>query len=157
MTAPTTIELLADHTESLPTLADWYTRAWPPYYGADGPGDAHADLASRCNRDSIPVGFVALQKHELCGVAALDSDAATNLAPSVVGLLVADKFRGQGVAGKLLRSAIRHAGRLGFQRVFVSTNLLGDHLERNGWHLFGEAQFLNEEQGRVYVFDLADR
>ena len=34
------IELLADNTEILPSLVDWYEREWSPYYGVDGPGDA---------------------------------------------------------------------------------------------------------------------
>ena len=38
------IALLADHIEVIHTLANWYRNEWQPYYGADGPGDALADL-----------------------------------------------------------------------------------------------------------------
>lgn len=148
------IELLADNTEILPTLVDWYEREWGPYYGAGGPGNAKSDLSSRCNRDAIPIGFVAKENNELLGVAALDLDAATSLTPSVVGLLVAEEFRGRGVASKLLKSATRLAEGLGYDQVYISTATLGDHLLRNGWRWIGDLRFLNDEQGAIYVFDL---
>jgi GNAT superfamily N-acetyltransferase len=149
------IELLADNTEILPSLVDWYEREWSPYYGADGPGNAQVDLASRCNRNAIPVGFVAKENDQLLGAAALDLDPSTNLTPSVVGLLVADEFRGRGVASRLLKSAALFAEGLGYDHVYISTTVLGDHLLRNGWRRIGDAQFLNDEHGSIYVFDIA--
>ncbi len=149
-----TIELLADNTEILHILVDWYEREWSRYYGVDGPGNAQIDLASRCNRDAIPIGYVAKENNLLLGVAALDLDAATSLTPSVVGLLVADEFRRQGVASRLLKSATRLAEGLGYKHVYISTTVLGDHLVRNGWRWIGDTQFLNDEHGSIYVFDL---
>ncbi len=148
------IALLADHTEVLSTLADWYRREWEPYYGVDGPGDARADLDRRCNENGIPIGLVAMDGNQVQGVAALDLDVATNLTPSVVGLLVAGEYRNQGVATKLLESATSLAERLGYPRVYISTTVLDDHLLRKGWRLLGEVSFLNNEQGSTYVCDL---
>ena len=150
------IALLADHTKVIPILADWYVREWEPYYGANGPGDARTDLESRCNKNAIPIGLVALNDDEVQGVVALDLDVATSLTPSVVGLLVAGKYRGQRVATRLLESAKRLARRLGYTRVYISTTVLGEHLLRNGWRLHGDARFLNDEQGSIYVCDLPD-
>lgn len=152
-----TISLLADHVEFVPTLADWFVREWEPYYGAEGPGDAFADLKSRCNRDAIPIALVACQDRALQGVVSIDVDAATNLAPSIVGLLVASEYRRQGIAAALLESATGLARRLGYRRVYLSTSVLGDHLRRSGWELYGEARFLNDERGSIYVIDLQDQ
>ena len=148
------IELLADNTGFLPTLVDWYEREWRPYYGTDGPGDAQSDLASRCNRDAMPIGFVAKENNQLLGAAALDVDPSTGLTPSVVGLLVGDDFRRRGVASSLLEWATILAARLGYDHVYISTTVLGDHLIRNAWRRIGDTQFLNDERGSVYVFDL---
>jgi GNAT superfamily N-acetyltransferase len=149
-----TIELLADNTELLPALVKWYECEWGPYYGADGPGNAQLDLASRCNRDVIPVGFVAKRDKHLLGVAGLDRDATTNLAPSIVGLLVADEFRRRGVASSLLQAATSFAEGLGYKHVYISTTVLGDHLLRNGWRRIGDARFLNDENGSIYSFEV---
>lgn len=148
------ISMLADHPEFLPTLAGWYAREWPPYYGKGGPGNARVDLESRCNRDSIPVGLIALRRTELLGVVALDRDPATNLIPSVVGLLVADEYRGQGIAAALLESVTVLAKQLGYSRTYISTNVLGDYLEKNSWRLFGATRFINDERGSIYALDL---
>ena len=117
------IELLNDHSESIPMLADWYVSEWEPYYGVHGPGDAQSDLESRSNRDEIPIGFVAIEGDEICGIAALDLDEATDLTPSVVGLLVEPSRRGRGVATALLESAEFHAKRLGCSRLYISNDV----------------------------------
>ena len=147
------ITLLGDHIDVLPTLADWYREEWAPYYGVDGPGDALADLESRCNKDALPVGLVAIEHNQVQGVAALDLDPATNLTPSVVGLLVGVKYRGQGVAARLLESATNLADRLGHDRLYISTTILGDHLQKKGWRYVGPVSFLNGKQGSIYSYD----
>lgn len=137
-------------------LADWYRLEWERYYGEHGPGDAEADLESRCNRDVLPVGLVAMEGDRVFGTAALDLDAATNLSPSVVGLLVNRDQRRRGVATTLLQSAERLAGELGYDRVYVSTTILGELLTRLGWQRSGEVEFINDERGSIYVRELQD-
>ncbi len=148
------IELISDHLEVIPTLTDWYQSEWEPYYGKDGPGDARADLESRCNRDELPIGLVAIENNQVLGTAALDLDVTTDLTPSVVGLLVAPAYRHQGIATALLNAAEELARQLGYRRIFVSTTILGDLLNQLGWEAMGAVQFLNAEQGSVYVCDL---
>lgn len=150
------IALLADHIKVLPTLADWYRDEWEPYYGVGGPGDAMSDLESRCNRNELPIGLVAVEGDHVRGVAALDIDRATSLTPSIVGLLVAPGYRGQGIATQLLESARILAGRLGHSRVYISTSILGDHLMRNGWRNCAPVRFLNNEQGSIFSYDLSE-
>ncbi len=148
------VELLDDHSESIPMLADWYVSEWAPYYGIDGPGDARTDLVSRTNRDEIPIGFVAIEGDEIIGAAALDFDVATERTPSVVGLLVEPSRRGRGVATALLKSAELHAKRLGCSRLYVSTTVLDRLLVRMGWYPLEEIEFLDSEKGLIYARDL---
>ena len=149
------IALLADHTDVIPTLADWYRAEWEPYYGVDGPGDAVIDLESRCNRNALPIGLLAMEGDRVQGVAALDLDVATNLIPSIVGLLVAVEYRGQGVATQLLESAKNVAERLGYGRLYISTTILGEYLLRNGWRVSGSVRFLRDEEGLIYSCSLS--
>ena len=148
------IELLANQNDLIPMLSEWYLLEWEPYYGGRGPGDARADLESRCNLDEIPIGLVAMEGSEVQGTVALDLDPATNLTPSVVGLLVRRDRRGRGVATALLESAEGFARRLGYNRLYISTTVLGDLLVRRGWQPFAEVEFLNHAQGSIYAREL---
>lgn len=148
------IEMLSDHKDAIPLLTQWYQREWEPYYGEHGPGDARADLEARCNRNELPIAMVAIEDDRVLGTAALDLDATTNRTPSVVGLLVAQAYRRRGVATALLEAAEDLAQSLGYRRLYVSTVVLGDLLTHLGWEAMGTVQFLNAEQGSVYVREL---
>ena len=148
------IELLTDHTDAIATLADWYLSEWKPYYGAGGPGNARKDLVSRCNRGEIPIGLVAMEGEQVCGTIALDLDVTTNLDPSIVGLLVGHEYRRRGIATALLKSAEKLARDLDYDRLYVSTSILGGLLERMGWRTMGDVEFLNAECGLIYMCDL---
>lgn len=148
------IELLANHTEVIATLSGWYELEWAPYYGIDGPGDARSDLESRCNHARMPIGLVALEGDKVVGTVGLDLDVATNLTPSVVGLLVGRKHRGRGVASALLESVEGLARQLGHSRIYTSTTVLGDLLLRMRWYPFGEVEFLSDEHGSIYARDI---
>lgn len=144
------IDYLRDHRPEIPKLAAWYISEWPPYYAAAGPGDAHADLMSRCNRNTLPVGLVAVEQHKVLATAALGLDVSTNLEPSIIGLLVGPQFRRQGLAAALIAACEDLAQKLGHRQIYVSTSVLGQTLQRHGWHPAGDVKFLNAEHGSIY-------
>lgn len=148
------VELLADHADCIDVLADWFEREWEPYYGKQGPGDARADLAARCNRDRLPIGLVAMHDDRVVGTAALGRDATSGLSPSVVGLLVAPDYRRRGVASTLLLGAERLARQLGHDEIYMGTSVLQALLHRNGWRESGDVEFLNHERGKVFMRNL---
>jgi len=148
------VELLADHADCIDVLADWFEREWEPYYGKQGPGDARAELASRCNRDRLPIGLVAMHDDRVVGTAALDRDATSGLSPSVVGLLVAPDYRRSGVASTLLLGAECLARQLGHDEIYMGTSVLQALLHRNGWQESGDVEFLNHERGKVFMRNL---
>lgn len=150
------IQLFADHTDAIAKLADWYLSEWEPYYGEDGPGDAREDLVSRCNHKELPIGLVAMEGKHVCGTIALDLDVSTNLAPSVVGLLVGSDYRRRGIARALLKSAKILARDLDYNRLFVSTPVLSCLLECIGWRKMGDVEFLNAERGSIYMCELKE-
>ena len=123
------VALLADHIGAIDMLAAWYEQEWGPYYGDHGPGDAAADLASRCNRDRLPA--------------------------AVVGLLVVPEYRRKGFAGALLDAAGQFANELGYDELFMSTSILGEFLKHEGWLEKDDVEFMNSERGKVYVRSLS--
>jgi GNAT superfamily N-acetyltransferase len=148
------VALLADHAGFIDCLVRWYEQEWQPYYGERGPGDARADLQSRCNRGRLPIGFVAIQDDRILGTAALDHDATTGRTPSVVGLLVGPDHRRRGVANEMIGFAERLARDLGYDELFMSTGILGELVRRRGWQELGDVQFLHDERGKVYMCPL---
>ena len=85
------IEPLADHPEAIPILKEWFESEWGSYYGPSGQGDAQRDLLAYANLGALPFGAVALDEHELCGVAALRAESIathTHLTPWAVAGLV---------------------------------------------------------------------
>ena len=148
------IERLSDHPEVIPQLADWYLSEWDAYYGAAGPGDARADLQSRCNSRVLPVGLVAFKGGQAVATAAIGLDAATGLTPSIIGLLVEPGHRRRAIATALVDACEDVARELGHKRLHVSTNVIGPLLERTGWQKMGKVTFRNDERGSVYRRDL---
>ncbi len=148
------IEQLSDHPNVISELANWYVAEWGPYYGETGPGDARADLEARRSREALPLGIVAMEDGRVLATAALGLDVSTNLTPSIIGLLVGQNYRGRGIGTALLETCVDIARKLGHQRLYISTSVLGGLLDRIGWQEMGEVSFLNDEHGSVYVREL---
>ena len=145
-----TVEPLVNHKDAIPTLVKWYESEWKPYYGINGPGDAQTDLISRC-KDTIPMGLIAIENGDVLGTAAIDKDVATNLTPSIVGLLVAPEYRRRGIATSLISAAEKWASQLKYRKLYVSTTVLGNMLQNLGWTQIDEVEFINAEYGSVYM------
>ncbi len=148
------IEHLSDHPDAISELSEWYLSEWEPYYGQTGPGDARADLEARRSREALPVGLVAMEGRQVLGTAALGLDVTTNLTPSIIGLLVGPDYRGRGIGTALIERCVDVARELRYRRLYASAALPGRLWGSTGWEEIGEARFLNNEFGSVYVRDL---
>lgn len=144
------IDYLSDRTDVLPILIDWFLDAWAPYYGASGPGDARRDLEARSARDRLPVGLVAMEGPRVLGTAAVGLDPATDLSPSIIGLLVGPAYRRRGVGTALIEACQTEALRLGFDEIYVSTSTLAGHFEDRGWRSCGPVGFQDATSGTIY-------
>ena len=108
---------LADTPEAIPVLAAMFVAEWEPYYGANGPGDARADLKECLNRTALPIAFVACASDgTVIGTAALKNESVSShahLGPWLAALVVAPEHRGQGVASALAEKIEQTARDLG--------------------------------------------
>lgn len=152
------ISHLANHPEVLPELRQWFELEWPDYYGANGPGNAEADLSAFAGTDKLPVGVVAFHKGELCGVAALKAESIAShrhLSPWAAAGLVKPSRRGEGIGARLLQALEQEARRLGFNSVYCGTATSESLLQRNGWELVEQIEHEGECLG-VYQKQLMD-
>jgi GNAT superfamily N-acetyltransferase len=110
------IEHLADYPEAIPILKEWFESEWGSYYGPTGPGDAQRDLLADAHRGALPLGIVALDEHELCGVAALRAESIVthaHLRPWAAAGLVKPCLRRRGIGTALIRALEETARSLG--------------------------------------------
>ena len=46
---------------------------------------------------------------------------------------------------------------LGYDELFISTSILHGMLRRQGWQEYGDVEFLDNEQGKIFVRNLKTR
>jgi GNAT superfamily N-acetyltransferase len=135
MRGTVSIELLVDHPEVLQELEAWFVREWEPYYGAEGPGDAHADLLECCQRDQMPLAIVAFDAAVVCGTAALRPISVStheHFTPWLAAMLVHPDYRGRGVGERLVEAVEGLAREIGFRELYVGTSLPPSGERRGG-------------------------
>ena len=139
------IEPLASHPEVLSELQAWFEEEWPSYYGAGGPGNAHADLRAYSNSVGLPFGVVAFVDGSLCGSAVLKADSIATLAhlsPWAAAGLVRRDLRGRGIGQQLVSALEERAKVMGFDQIYCATGTAGRLLQRSGWRL--SERFIHE-------------
>lgn len=151
---PIDVRYLAERPELLSTLVAWFEAEWEPYYGAAGPGNAGADLTESMNRTELPMCLVALdQGGTLAGTISLRRASISHpeLGPWAAAFLVAPGMRGRGVGTRLVAALEEEALRLGFEKLYISTDAANGIVERRGWKSIDTAQSL---RGLTTVYEL---
>ena len=98
------VEPLALHLEALPELCRLFEAEWPSWYGPGGPGSATDDLVASSAAAGLPIGVVAVQRGEVCGVAVLKAESIPShrhLSPWAAAGLVKTSLRGRGIGSVL--------------------------------------------------------
>ncbi len=145
-----TVELLCEHTEVLPTLAQWFEDEWPSWYGDGGHGNAAADLRHYASAEGLPRGLVAFEEEQVCGVAVLKSDSIAShahLSPWAAAALVERSKRGRGIGARLITALECEACALGYDRIFCGTSTARSLLQRCGWELLEDISHEGEALG----------
>ena len=147
---------LADVPDAISTLSKWFLQAWEPYYGVNGPGEAESDLRESLNRDRLPMCLLATDRSgALAGTISLKAESISHseLTPWGAAFVVEPTWRRQGV-GTILVGFLEHeARRLGYRRLYMSTDAANAIVEGRGWHSFDTAESLRGTI-TVYAIDL---
>jgi GNAT superfamily N-acetyltransferase len=152
------IDLLADHPETIPTLAHWFRAQWPVYYGERNLTDIAQDFHLEANRDVIPVRLVAFNDRNLTGTICLREQATHKTPhhrPGLGGLYVAQAYRGRGIGAELVRAGSDAAQAMGYATVYTATDAARSIFERLGW-VSVETIWHGDERLVLYRRDLAE-
>jgi GNAT superfamily N-acetyltransferase len=146
------IDYLADHPAAVPLLRQWFETEWTAYYGPSGPGDAEQDVLAYSSRDTLPIGLVAFDDNQLCGIAVLRADSIrthSHLGPWVAAGFVLEPFRGRGIGARLIRALEDVARARGYSTIYAATSTATRLFERSGWELL-ETVRDNDEELSIY-------
>jgi GNAT superfamily N-acetyltransferase len=135
---------LADYPEAIPVIRRWFEMEWAAYYGPDGPGDAEQDLLAYASRGTLPVGLIAFDDEQLCGIAVLKSHSMsthTHVGPWAAAGLVLPPFRGRGIGSSLVHALEEVARSFGYATMYCGTATASGLLERNGWQFMERVRY----------------
>jgi predicted N-acetyltransferase YhbS len=138
-----TISTLAEFPGAISELARWCFEEWNSFDGRPVATVA-AQLAGNCNRDGLPITFVAHRGGALAGTVSLDcSDLPgwDHLTPWLASLYVAAPYRGAGLGAALVRHAQHFATARGIRRLYLWTPGATRLYERCGWRSFAAATY----------------
>jgi GNAT superfamily N-acetyltransferase len=149
------IELLADHPLLVPVVSGWHFDEWSDRYPGTTRAAWTAELAGRCERDRIPMTFVALVDAEAVGSASLvvgDMDTRPDLSPWLAAVYVLPAFRHRGIATALVSHALVQARRFGVRQLYLWTDSAASLYSRLSWRLLAEEPY----QGKTVLVMVRD-
>jgi len=147
-----TIDFLADHLDTIPTLAKWFRAQWPDYYANWSQAEMEQDFLEDVSRNSLPSRLVAFESNELAGTIILRAQGTEPLSeyqPELGGLYVVESHRGHGIATELVRAGMQLAHAQGYEIVFASTVAAARILERLGWEF---VKTVIQQDGQVALY-----
>jgi GNAT superfamily N-acetyltransferase len=150
-------ELLADHPLLVPVISGWHFDEWSARYPGTTRAGWTAELAGRCERDRIPITFVALVGSEAVGSASLvvcDMETRPDLSPWLAAVYVLPAFRRRGIATALMTHALARARRFGVRQLYLWTDSAASLYSRLGWHPLAEEPYKGKPV-LVMVHDLS--
>ncbi|OGO33440.1 MAG: hypothetical protein A2Z16_01015 [Chloroflexi bacterium RBG_16_54_18] len=153
-----TIAYLADHLNTVPTLARWFRAQWPAYYAHQSQADVEHGFQSEAARDGFPLRLIAFESNELAGTIVLREKAIGSLPefqPGLGGLFVAVSHRSHGIATELIRAGMYTARNQGFEIIYATTAEASGILERLGWSQI-KAFIHQDEQLALYQCNLKE-
>ena len=131
-----TIEFLADHLDTIPTLVKWFREQWPDYFADWSQAEMEQDFLEDASRDRLPIRLIAIEPNEIVGTIVLRENNPAippEFQPELGGLFVPASHRGQGIGTELVRAGMKLALDQGYEAVFATTVSAAGILESLGW------------------------
>lgn len=138
------IAYLADHTEVIPILAQWFYKEWAYLHPGKTLADVEQLIGERINTNKIPLALVAFDNRELLGTVCLkvhDMDTRLDLSPWLAGLYVSAPWRRQGIGATLVSAIEKEARELGVERLYLHTPESETFYSKLGWQVKERPQY----------------
>ena len=130
-------EYLAENTEVIPTLANWYFSEWGHIEKGNTLENVTEKLHGYLQIDAIPLIILAIDEGEILGAAQLkyrEMEIYPEREHWLGGVYVSEKHRGNNIAKKIIVRVISDAKKLGVKTLYLQTeNKSGGLYRRLGW------------------------
>jgi len=146
-----TIGFLAEHLDTIPTLAKWFRDQWSDYYADMSQEEMEQDFLEDASRDRLPSRLVAFESNELVGTIILrkQTEADPEFQPELGGLYVVESHRGHGIGTELIRAGMKLARDQGYRTIYATTVAAAGILERLGWEFI---KTVTHEDGQTELY-----
>jgi len=131
-----TIDFLADHLDTIPTLAKWFRVQWSDYFADWSQEQMEKDFLEDTSHTSLPCRLVAFESGKLVGTVILrdsNTEMLPEFQPELGGLFVVESHRGHGVGTALVQGCMKLAIEQGYKTIYATTVNAAGILERAGW------------------------
>lgn len=140
---------LREAPELILTAAEWFHSKWGV------PTDAYLEcMEAYLNKDTEYGWYLCLNNNQIiAGLGVIENDFhdRKDLSPNVCAVFTDEKFRCQGIAGKLLNMAVEDLRNKGISPVYLVTDHTGFY-ERYGWEFLCMVQGDGEpDMTRMYI------
>ena len=144
------IELITNQNSLVNPGTHYFWTCW----GNESNFDFYKDCIenSLLDETQLPKFYVLLDEENIVGSYALlvnDLISRQDILPWFACLFVNDSYRNQGWAGKLLTHALQEAYQLGFDSLYLSTDLAGFY-ERKGWQFYAFGYGIMGNRIKIY-------
>jgi GNAT superfamily N-acetyltransferase len=143
-----TIDFLANHLDTIPTLTKWFRDQWSDYFADWSDEDMMKDFLEDISRNNLPSRLVAFEANELVGTIVLresETEVFSKYQPELGGLYVMESYRGHGIGTELVRAGMKLAQSQGYSAVSATTVKAAGILESLGWKFIKTVQYPDGE------------
>lgn len=142
---------ISDRPDLLSAAVDYFWRHW----GNPGNHVFYADCMQYALQaeNRLPNFYIVLEENNIiAGYALYPSDIVSRfeLTPWLGWLHVNEDHRGMGISSKLLNHGLQEAKRMGYDKLYLSSDL-EDFYEKRGWSFFSKAYQIRGKETKIYV------
>lgn len=139
------IESLGRHAHLVEMIARWH---WNEWRGEGDPLQPWIEAHAKEGRlEGIPQAWIAFDDGEPIGSVSLiehNMDTRLDLTPWLASLFVLPKHRERGVGSSLTAYCVEQARDLGFETLYLYTEVAQDFYAKRGWSLVSEEAYEGE-------------
>ncbi|RXZ78816.1 N-acetyltransferase [Paenibacillaceae bacterium] len=147
---------IRERTELMSEAVDYFWKNW----GEDSNFHFYRDcIEQSCKAGSdLPRFYLAMRDEQIIGSYALlrsELNSRQDLSPWIACLYVEPAERGKQIGALLQEHAVQQTKEIGYSRLYLGTDLTG-YYERTNWKHIGFGYQLDNEQTRVYAYEIED-